>query len=278
MRLLTTILVFAAAGCVGNVGDQSGDDTTTDNRTAKQIFKADVHPSMGKCSGGTCHDIGATSGAVSKFYNTDSEMTYTAAVAAPTLVSDFSSLAPILQKVQAGHKGVSYMPDEVTKITNWLAKETAERANTGSGSGSGSNPPVFDSKAALATWSGCMSLENFNAANMTLAWSTLGADNLQKCINCHIGGISGFYINNQAQPYFDTISTTTAYLLKYFTVDTTQKKVVVNQASFKSATMISGHPTFNPTTNAGMTALVKFYDLTAARQAANQCDQPRLKD
>jgi len=78
--------------------------------------------------------------------------------------------------------------------------------------------------------------------------------------------------------YFEALSTTTAFLLKYFTVDTAAKKVIVNQASFKSAAMISGHPTFDAVNNAGMIALKKFFDLTDARLTANQCDPPRLKD
>jgi len=65
---------------------------------------------------------------------------------------------------------------------------------------------------------------------------------------------------------------------RYFTVDTAAKKVIVNQASFKSAAMISGHPTFDAVNNAGMIALKKFFDLTDARLTANQCDPPRLKD
>jgi hypothetical protein len=36
------------------------------------------------------------------------------------------------------------------------------------------------------------------------------------------------------------------------------------------------HPRFNPTTNAGMTALTEFYDLTVERQTAGTCDPPRL--
>jgi hypothetical protein len=281
MRLLLTSILVLAAGCVGNVGSENmGDDgTTNDTRPAKTVFKADVFPALGKCSGGACHDIGGTSSALSKFYNVDADMTYTATVMTPTLVDNFSSLAPILQHIQGGHKGLMYSPDEATKITNWLAKETSERAGGGGGGGGGSNqPPAFDSKKALETWSGCLSVANFKTANMTNAFNTLAADNLQKCVNCHQGAISGFYIGTAEQTYFDQVTQHTAYLLKYFTVDSAAQKVIVNLASFKSATMISGHPTFNPTTNIGVTALNKLYELTTARQTANQCDPSRLKD
>jgi cytochrome c553 len=281
MRLLTMIL-FLAAGCVGSIGDESqgggGDDDTTtpppDTRAAKEIFKADVHPAVAKCSGAGCHDTNATSAALGKFYNTNPDTAYDATVIATTIVSTFSSIAPILTHVQAGHKGLSYTPDETTKITGWLAKETTERKATG-----GVNqPPPFDPKALLKVWSGCMSQENFNAAGMTAAWSGLAASNLQKCINCHNGAVGGFLIINNATQYFTALSTSTSTLLKYFTVNTADKKVVVNTGSFVAANMISGHPAFNPTTNAGMTALLKFYDSTLLRQTAGTCDPSRLTD
>ncbi|HWO18372.1 MAG TPA: hypothetical protein VNO30_06335 [Kofleriaceae bacterium] len=285
MRHLTTFffLAAAAAGCVGNIGDQTpgggGDDDTTDPpvtdpRPAKDIFKADVHPALGKCSGSGCHGLNATSAAVGKFYTMDAEASYNAIVMARSITSDFSALAPVLTFVQAGHKGLSYSADEATKITNWLAKETIERRDTG-----GPVPvPAVDPKKLLGEWSGCMTQENFNAANMTQAWSTLAADNLQKCINCHGGGIAGFLVSTNATQYFTLMTQTTSFLLKYFTVDTVAGKVVVNTGAMKSANMLSGHPPFNPTTNAGMTALGKLYDSTLAKKTAGTCDPSRLKD
>jgi hypothetical protein len=112
---------------------------------------------------------------------------------------------------------------------------------------------------------------------MTQAWSTLGADNLQKCLNCHLAGAAGFYISNNATAFFNQISTSTPFLLKYFSVNSAERKVVVNTASFQSANKINGHPTFS-LTNAGMTALLKFYDLTLAKKTAGTCDPPRLTD
>lgn len=281
MRLLPSLvfLAAAAAGCVGDVGpddnnNNNNNNNNNDTRTAKAIFTADVYPAVAKCSGGACHDIGGASGAISKFYSPTAETAYSASVMLPSLVGTFSSLAPILQHIQAGHKGVSYTADESTKITTWLAKETSER----SGGGGSNQPPPYDAKAALKEWSGCLSLANFATAKMTQAWSTLGADNLQKCVSCHQGGIAGFYISTTEQQFFDGITKNTAFLLKYFTVDTVAQKVIVNTGSFVSANKISGHPTFNTTTNAGLTALNSLYDLTVTRKTANQCDPSRLID
>jgi hypothetical protein len=285
MRLLTTILFLAAAGCVGDIGDEdpgngsgSGSGSGSgDTRAAKEIFKADVHVAVNRCAGPACHNVDATATAAkSKFYSPDAEASYQATVKAPNLIGspEFSSIAPILTYVQAGHQGLSYTPDQTAQITAWLAAETKERTPTGGGS---NQPPPFDVKAALKEWSGCMSLENFQASNMTQAWSTLAADNLQKCLNCHNGGVAGFLISANAQQFFTGLSTQAAYLIKYFSVDVAARKVVVGTGAFDSANKIVGHPTF-PIENAGMVALKKFYDLTVARKEANQCDPPRLVD
>ena len=282
MRLLTTIFFLAATGCVGDIGDENGggDDDPTDpppsGRTAKEMFTSDVYPAIGKCSGPGCHDLNATSAALGKFYTPTSDATYDATVAAPSMVSTFSSLAPILTHVQAGHKGLSYSADEAAKITAWLAKETQERANPPPGGGP-PPPPPFDPKVVLKEWSGCMTQANFNLANMTQAWSQLAADDGRRCVNCHTAGAAGFYISTNATTFFTQISTTTSFLLKYFSVNTAEKKVVVNTASFQSANIINGHPTF-PLTNAGMIALQKLYDSTLAKKTAGTCDPPRLLD
>ncbi len=281
MRLLLTTICLLAAGCIGSIGDENqggngsnNGSNNVDPRPAKDIFKADVHPLVAKCSGAVCHDVTATSAAASKFYAADADASYTATVAAATLVGTFTSIAPIIQYVKAGHQGLNWSSDEESKIANWLAKETAER----SGGGGSNQPPPFDPKALLATWSGCMTLENFNAANMTQAWATLGANNLMKCINCHNGGVAAFLISNDPAAFFAGISEQLAYMLKYFTVSNADRKVVVNVGAFKSANVITNHPTFNAETNAGMTALTKFYDSTMAKMMANTCDPPRLKE
>ncbi len=286
MRLLTTILFLVATGCVGDIGDENpGDGSGSgsgsgsgDTRAAKEIFKADVHVAVAKCGGPACHDINATaSPALSKFYSADAEASYSAVVITSTLVGSpaFSSVAPILTHIQAGHKAITYTPEETGKITAWLAKETEERKDKGDPT------PPFDAKAALKEWSGCMSQENFNAANMTQAWSALAGGGAgggsQKCLNCHNGGVAGFLISANAEQFFIGLSTQAAYLVKYFGVNAAERKVIVNTGSFESANKIVNHPLF-PIENPGMIALRKFYDSTMARKMANQCDPPRLID
>ena len=277
MRLLTTTVLFFAVGCVGTIGDSQtpGDDDgsgsnpppATMGRTA---FKSDVHPALGKCSGAGCHDSNGVSGTLSRFYNVDADLSYDAVVNAPLLVGTFGSIAPILSHIAAGHKAVVYSPDEISKITNWLSVETTERAG-------GTRPPPPDPKILLREWSGCMSLANFTTAQMPTAWGNLAANTGQKCTNCHEAGL-GILISANANNFFNATATQSYFMLKFFTVDTAANKVIINTGSFTSASTLAGHPSFNPTTNAGMTALKSFYDLTMARKTAGTCDPARLMD
>jgi hypothetical protein len=221
------------------------------------------------------------SAALGHFYLPDASAGYAKVVASPTIIGSgnqaFSSVAPILTKIQAGHQGITYTPDEITKITNWLSVETTEHMD------GTMNPttPTVDPKQVLKDFSGCLTIGDFNTAQMAQKWSTLAANNNQKCLNCHQGGGDGFIVNASADLMFKIMSEQSAYMLKFFAVDTsgTPAKVVVNTGSFTNAgETIVGHPRFNPTTNAGMTALKAFYDLAAAKQMLGTCGPATLKD
>jgi hypothetical protein len=283
MRHLLAIAVgtLFAAGCVGAVGETGtgGDDTEPDpsGKMGKTIYVRDVHPAMNKCSGGACHNADAVSAALGHFYLPDGAAGYDKITTAPTIIGAgnqaFSSVAPILTKIQAGHQGITYTPDEITKITNWLSTETTEHM------GSTPTTPSVDPKQVLRDFSGCLTIADFNTAQMAQKWSALAASNNQKCLNCHQGGGDGFIVNADANLMFKIMSEQSAYMLKFFAVDTsaTPAKVVVNTGSFMNAGQtIVGHPRFDPTNNQGMIALKAFYDLANAKVGA--CGPPTLKD
>ena len=121
-----------------------------------------------------------------------------------------------------------------------------------------------------------MSLANFATARMAATWGTMAANTGQACHDCHGNGESGMIITPTEALYFKTITEQKSYLLKYFSVDSVAGKVIINMTSFTHANTVAGHPGFNPTTNAGMTALKTFYDATIARKLANTCDPSRL--
>jgi hypothetical protein len=244
---------------------------------AKTLYVNNVHSILNRCSGGACHSSDAASAALGKFYLMDASAGYDKITQSPTIIGSgnqaFSSIAPIITKIDAGHQGVTYSPAEKTSISNWLAKEVEERKDK-----TPSGPPPPDPKEVLRTFSGCLTLADFNQAQMTQKWSTLAASNNQKCLNCHQGGIAGFVVSTDSALYFKLVTEQSAQLLKYFTVDSsvTPPKVIINTGSFMNAGVtLAGHPRFDPTTNAGMTALKAWYDLAIAK---GTCGAPTIKD
>src|SRR5215216_6389741 len=110
-----------AAGCLGAVGEEGtgGDDDPVNpsGKMGQTVYTKDVHAALNKCSGGACHSSDAVSGALGKFYVPDAAAGYARIVAAPTIIGDgaqaFSSVAPVLSHIAAGHKGIAYTSDEI---------------------------------------------------------------------------------------------------------------------------------------------------------------------
>lgn len=127
----------------------------------------------------------------------------------------------------------------------------------------------------LQQWSGCMTLGNFQTADMAQAWGTLLTSNGKQCQNCHANGEYGFIATSDETLFFETISKHSGYLAKYFTADVINSKVNINTASFELANTAVDHPRFNATANQGMTALTTFYGATVNRTT---CDAPTLID
>ena len=154
------------------------------------------------------------------------------------------------------------------------------------GGGGGSGQPDSgqqggaEAMALTREWSGCMTLTDFQTAKMNTAWGTLSASNGQACSSCHNNGFEGFYADTDANGMFTAITTTQQFLLQYFLPDVSNHKMIVNQSVFQAVGTNQpphqGHPSFNPTNNAGMTALHAFYDATLPKQQAHTCDPPRL--
>jgi hypothetical protein len=134
---------------------------------------------------------------------------------------------------------------------------------------------VVDTKAILKTWSGCMTLANFQAANMTTAWSTLITNDGKQCLNCHDQGEYNFIATDDETAFFAGITQHSYFMMKYFMVDNATEKVIVNTISFKGANATNGHPKFNADMNQGLTALQTFYTSTAANTA---CGTPTMID
>lgn len=283
MRLPILTALVLASGCVGGLDDLDNTPPPEEpDPTAKQgpaKFRSDVHPILAVCGGAACHETTAVSAALSKFYTADAAASYTATTRTISLVGTFTNIAPILTYItpNGGHNGMSYTDDQKAKITAWLAIEAQERAGEGP-----SGPPPIDPKEVLRVWSGCMTLESFQAADMYLWGNIPSGVGGQACRNCHQAGLDGFMsgngtANGQAV-FFEAISKTTTFLLKYFTVDAMGKVIINTGAMTNAGATIAAHPRFNGLENAGMTALEDFYMRTQAVQAAGECGPPKLVD
>jgi hypothetical protein len=307
--LLAAIATVGLVGCVGGIdqgggdplqspdgdGNDNGDNPAgADLSAAKTLFDTNVYPIVNaKCSGAACHSETATGSTLTRFVATSATNGWSVAVNYQALVGNFTaSAAPILTHIAAGHQGRSYLPDEVTKITAWLDKEVELRngqgVGTGTGSGSGTESLSQATERVLSQFAGCMSLTNFQTADMANAWGNMTATNNQQCENCHVTGGFGFIASRQESLFYSTVSTKKYYFLQYLTVDLTNgaanAKVIMNTTSFAGVSQGQDphreHPRFNSTTNQGMTALKTFYDATMARMAipagqTGACDPPR---
>lgn len=282
---LTSFLVAAlfATGCVGEFVDGGGDDEGSGSGSgsgsaggeAAQAYKSTVHMIMtAKCATAACHGQPGVTGMYG-FATANADDSYMQITNTPTLVGTYTTAsAGIVTKIKPGpHNAVVYTPAEDSAIGAWLAKEAQERTG-------GGQPPPVDPIAKLNQWSGCMSLTNFETAEMAQAWNVLASNMNQRCANCHQAGLDTFLSGaGDATPFFNGLTTQRDFLLKYFTVDNTGA-VVINTASMANAGVtLPGHPRFNPVDNVGMTALNEFYTLTKMRldtSTPTPCDPPRL--
>ena len=285
LLLVATIASIGLVGCVGGVSSMGDDDDTMQPPTtaAKTLFDSNVYPILDSMCVG-CHTSGAPQGNVTGFVGATAEDGYRTATGYVALVGNYTpDSAQILTKIAAGHNSLSYTPDQITKITNWLNEEVTER--NPSVPPAGTTPPAGEETAAQATdrvtkqWSGCMTLANFNTADMANGWGNMQAQNNEQCKECHVNGQDSEYASDVPANMFAAITTYKIYMMQYFSVDlsmgTAAAKMMVNTASFIS---VSGgldphreHPRFNPDGSTGMNALNTFYASTAAALAAGTC-------
>lgn len=293
--LLAVVAAAGLAGCVGGIDTPSvpsspppgsvGDGASGPAAAmARSLFETNVYPILaatGRCV--QCHSSAGPVGNVTGFVAPVATDAYVTAVGYQALIGDWTPTgAPILLKIAAGHNGQSYTGDEKAKITAWLTAELSARAGN-----TGNAPPTQESPADATVrltkeWSGCMTLDNFKAANMT-AWGNMRANN-SACKTCHVDGEYGQIASDVAAPFFQTISTNKYYMAQYFSVDLSQgvatAKVIINTKSFtgvgQGLAPHTEHPRFQLQGSTGMAALQKFYDTTMAAKTAGKCGPPTL--
>ena len=127
----------------------------------------------------------------------------------------------------------------------------------------------------LEQWSGCMTIENFNAAGMAEAWGAMAGNDRRLCRNCHSDGAFGFIATTDEAVFFAGVSQHATLMSMYFRVDAQASKVVVNTLSLEAVARRPGHPSFDALSNPGLTALRSFH---AATEANTACGAPKLVD
>ncbi|HWO21272.1 MAG TPA: hypothetical protein VNO30_21030, partial [Kofleriaceae bacterium] len=200
-------------------------------------------------------------------------------------VGNFTNAAPVLTKIDAGHKSLTYTTAEKEKIVAWLSKELELRNNTGPTMPGQDSPSTVVDKL-MSQFAGCMKLTDFQAANMAGAWANLQSGD-GACKRCHTNGGEGFIANENATAMFGVVSTKKMFWLQYFTIDLITNgvagaKVIPNTVSFQGVcnrqAPHAGHPTFPCTANAGLTAQKSFYDKTMANITAGGCAPKPLEN
>ncbi len=302
ISLLAAIATVGLMGCIGSVeqggnpletGDGDGNDNGDnpaggDLTAAKQLFDSNVYSIINaKCTGSACHAETSAGATLTRFVATDPAKGWQTATNYQALVGNFTATAaPIITKVKPGsHYAVVYSADDETKITAWLTKELELR----NGQPSTPTEPGVESLAqaserVLAEFAGCMTITDFQTANMANAWGNMNAQNNQQCENCHATGGEGFIASRDETFMWNVFSNRKYYFLQYLTVDLlggpTAAKIIINESSFRGVATAQAphqeHPTFNANANSqGMQALKRFYDSVMAKKMAGTCGAPR---
>lgn len=320
--LLAAVASVGLVGCVGELdggmqgggtgGNGTGSGTGTNpnpngtNSVARMKFEQNVYPII-KASGqasdcSSCHSATGPSGNVTGFVAPDLAESYATITSFQIVVGNFApSAAGILTKIAGGHNGRVYTQAQKDAITDWLNTEVSERANGGGGGTTttgGQETYAAATARVLNQWSACMSITNFNTANMSNAFGNMQANNGETCRSCHATGGYGFMATPVAETaaggppgLFTTMATNQYYLVMYYSVDlsdTTRDatgklanaKMKVNTDSFKGVATQTPphvqHPSFNYTNNQMLTALNTFYTSTAAAVTAGNCGTTKL--
>ena len=289
MKLHSTLLAACASLALGATGCLVGEVDTTDpintppdtsggtidpspgtpppaaTQNPEELFTSQVAPALAAtCGVAGCHNA---QGQDPKFVGADPASSY-------TLIKNFKDQlfpgysavgAKILENGEGGHYGATFDTLQVQAIQNWLALEAAQ--------------PVEDTPSPLAVWSGCMDLQQFQAAGVADAWADKGT-NQGNCDACHNLGGDGFIASNDDVRVFDTITRDPGFMLSYFTIDETGTNVIINTARLEKVARGTpphqGHPRFNVNGGDAMDRLQNFYQQTLARQTAGTCLPPRF--
>ena len=289
-RLIATVLLLGAVGCMNTIAGGDGTDDGTDDSTddsdsgddsdavARAAFDDDVYPILtAKCI--SCH---GTSGAQSTPFVAPTLTDAYAYAVGSNAVGNFTTTgAPLYYKLVPGpHQGQTYSAPEQAAIQAWF---TAELARTGGDDGSGGPTPAEVTAQLISEWSGCLTLTDMELVGFASAWGNKSAD-AGSCSGCHAAGAFGFMATTSELTLYETISTDKYYMGSYFAVDIADlanAKMVPNLEKLDrvgtGAVPYEDHTGFDTApTDPAYLALQNLYDLTMQRRADGLCALPRI--
>ena len=273
-------IALGSAACVGQLSttgdDQVGDDDSTTQSEARTMFENEVSPMLtGACA--SCHTGSIETTPLKYLGNTGSTGYYDAIVAEPSVTGGFDpGLANLLNKGEHELGSArAWTSEEAGVITSWLLMEATERGiDTDPNPNPGTTTPTT-SREALAQWSACMSIDDWNASGVA-QWADKGSERGQ-CMSCHNQGAGGFYASDDDNEMYE-MNKYEIYITTFFTAapksvtdPSLGYQVLVNEQKLRLKANSVGHPSFNPDGGNQLQNLRNFYDLTMARVAAGTC-------
>lgn len=300
---LGTMALLGPAACVGELapgpgtgnspdaGPATGSDADTTGADGEALFAENIAPMIAGCGVAGCHTGEGTDPL--KFLGLGGNENYYGSIVNYAQVHggwDMSQASMITKLEIAAANGVphyGYQPwnaEQLTMIDEWFAAEKAAREGDNGGGEPVDPTGPTDSRTLLAEWSGCMTLENWEASEMG-TWDNKGTNNGQ-CANCHNEGQFWININPTSEIMFE-MNRYELFITGFFApkmnpdgtgevVPAYDKLVRVGQGNQGG----SLHPTFNTDieNDVYFQRLTEFYNLTKALKDAGQCGPSGFPD
>lgn len=247
---------------------------------AKDFYEANIDPLMkAKCS--ACH---AGEGALSTAFLTEiNGSSYNTILAYNEITGGFG-LGPATLLTKGAHSGSQWWDDgEVALIQQWFDAEKAAAETdeedvviVDPGEEPGEAPvAIADGLSLMKEWSGCMTLDNWEEANMG-SWANKPAEDNKTCQDCHSDGLLRFNTDPDSSLMF-TFNRYQLYMIGFFSqefdpADGSGMMVPNIPRLVRAGNGTTGHPEYNTNPNdLYMQRLQEFYELTLETKENGEC-------